>query len=53
MEHKDLCMQLLSVLTNEVIILKDYKLFEDRDNLFHLCTPIFFYQKSFADGDII
>lgn len=46
-------LQLLIVFTNEVIILKDYKLFEDRDDLFHLCTPMCFGQKSFSDGDII
>lgn len=39
----------LSVHTNEMIILKDRKLFEDRDDLFHLCTSFLFL----ADGDIL
>ena len=46
-------LQLSSVLTNEVIILKRLQAFEDRDDLFNLCTPMCFEQKSFSDGDII
>lgn len=45
-------LQLSPVLINEVIILERLHTFGDRDDLFHLCTPMCFEQKLFSDDYI-